>query len=54
MYGYRGNRGIISNFLGTLLAGYLIGQLLPLGVLFNAIGQNIDNVVQPVQRSVRR
>lgn len=52
MYGYRGNRGIISNFLGTLLAGYLIGQILPFGSLANAIGQNIDNLSK--QEQVKR
>ncbi|MBD2371100.1 hypothetical protein H6G63_30590 [Leptolyngbya sp. FACHB-402] len=49
MYGYRGNRGVISNFLGTLLAGYLVGQILPLGSLVNAIGQNIDNIAKSGQ-----
>ena len=49
MYGYRGNRSIIGSFLGTLLAGYLIGQILPLGALFNAIGQNINNIAKQGQ-----
>ena len=52
MYGYRGNRSVISSFLGTLLAGYLIGQILPIGALFNAIGQNIDNLTK--QEQVKR
>ena len=49
MYGYRGNKSVISSFLGTLLAGYLIGQILPIGALFNAISQNIDNITKQGQ-----
>jgi len=52
MYGYRGNRSVISNFLGTLLAGYLIGNILPLGSLIRAVTQNIDNVMK--QEQVKR
>ncbi|MCU0548688.1 MAG: hypothetical protein MUC48_05005 [Leptolyngbya sp. Prado105] len=54
MYGYRGDRAIIRNFLTVLLVGYLIGQVLPLGVLLNALGQNVNNLTRPIQRSVRQ
>jgi len=48
MYGYRGNSSI-RFFLSTLLAGYLIGQILPLAVLVSVIGQNIDNIAKQGQ-----
>jgi hypothetical protein len=46
MYGSRNNQ-IIWNFLATLLAGYIVGQIFPIGAVFSVIGQNVENVFKP-------
>jgi hypothetical protein len=46
---YRGNNQIIGNFLATLLAGYIVGQVFPIGAVFSVIGQNFETVFKQVQ-----